>query len=153
MPQPSLTSQERRLAALCRALAVLYFAAALACALPLGEASRDSASLRSIAVAMTTALATACLVAAARPRERRHVVLAAVVAQLTAFALAAAYLLAGERAPMLVALAGINLPLFLITASAWRSAAPGVHGVPAREGPPPPEVEEQPKIQLKVSKR
>ena len=152
MPQPALTSQERRLAALCRVLAILYFAAALACALPLGESSVDSVPLLVIAVAMTTGLAAACLIAAARPRERRHVVLPALVAQLTAFALAAAHLLAGHGGATLVALASVNLPLFLLTAAAWRSASPGVHGVPAREGPPPPQIEERPQIQLKVSK-
>lgn len=152
MPQPPLTSQERRLAALCRVLAVLYFAAALACALPSGAVSLDSVPLAVFAVAMTTALATACLVAAARPRERRHVVLPAVVAQFTAFALAAAHLLAGHGGRTLIALAGINLPLFVLTAAAWRSAAPGVRGAHAREGPPQPQTEERPKIQLKVSK-
>ncbi len=150
MPQPSLTPQERRLAALCRVLAVLYFAAALACALALGM-SPESAPLAVTAVAMTSAVATACLVAAARPRERRHVVLAAVVAQLTAGTLAGAHLLAGHGGATLIALAAINLPLFVLTAAAWRSAAPGVHGVPAREAPPP-EAEPPPKIQLKVSK-
>jgi hypothetical protein len=152
VPQPPLTSQERRLAALCRFLAVLYFAVALACALPAGASFLDSVPLAVIAAAMTTGLATACLIAAGRPRERRHVVVPALVAQLTAFALAAAYLVAGHRGAALIALASLNLPLFVLTAAAWRSASPGVHGVPAREGPPPAQAEERPKIQLKVSK-
>jgi hypothetical protein len=152
VPQPPITSQERRLAALCRVLAVLYFAAALACALPVVAVSLDSAPLAVIAVAMTTAIAAGCLIAAARPRERRHVVVPALVAQFTAFALASAHLLAGHGGATLLAIAGLNLGLFVLTAAAWRSAAPGVHGVPAREGPPPAHTEEPPAIQLKVSK-
>ena len=153
MPQPPLTSQERRLAGLCRVLAILYFAAALAWALPVEAVSLASGPLAVIAVAMTTAIAAACLIAAARPRERRHVVVPALVAQLTAFVLAAAHLLAGHGGPALIAVAGINLLLFVVTGAAWRSASPGVHGVPAREGPPPAQTdEERPAIQLKVSK-
>lgn len=151
MPQPSLTLQERRLAALCRLLAVLYFAAALSFALPLGAASPEAAPGAVLAVAMMTAVAATCLIASARPRERRHAVLPAAVAQLTAGGLAGAHLLAGHAGASLTAMAAINLPLFVLTAAAWRSAAPGVSGAPAREVTPP-EAEEPPKIQLKVSK-
>lgn len=151
MPQPSLTVQERRLAALCRLLAILYFAAALSSALPLGAASLEAAPSAVLVVAMMTAVATTCLLASARPRELRHAVLPAAVAQLTAGALAAAHVVAGHAGAALTAVAAINLPLFVLTAATWRSAAPGVNGAPAREAPPPA-AEEPPKIQLKVSK-
>jgi hypothetical protein len=151
VPQPPLTIQERRLAALCRLLAILYFAAALASALPLGAASPEGAPYAVLAVAMMTAVATACLIASARPRERRHAVVPAAVAQLTAGVLAGAHLLAGHTGASLTAVAAINLPLFILTAAAWRSAAPGVSGASVREAAPP-EAEEPPKIQLKVSK-
>jgi hypothetical protein len=151
VPQPSLTVQERRLAAFCRVLAFLYFAGALLWALPPGSASLEAPSGAVLAAAMMTAVATACLIASARPRERRHAVLPAAVAQLTAGVLAAAHLIAGHGGATLAAVAAINLPLFVLTAVAYRSAAPGVQGEAVREAPPP-EAEEPPKIQLKVSK-
>lgn len=148
MPQLPLTAQERRLASLCRVLAVLYFGGAAASALLLEPPPLLAGIL---AISMMTAVGTACLVAAARPRERRHAILPAVVAQITAGGLAAAYLMAGDGSPGLAAAAAVNLPLFLLTTFVYRSAAPGVHSAPAAEAPPPA-AEEPPKVQLKVSK-
>ena len=149
MPQIPFTVQERRLAVFCRVLAVLYFAgAAGAWALWLLPPSPLAGIL---AVSLLAALGTTCLVAATRPRERRHAVLPAVVAQITTFALAAGYWMAGRRAPGLSALAVANLALFLLTFLLYRSAAPGVRSTPAAEGPPT-EALEPARIQLKVSK-
>ena len=152
MPQVPLSLQEKRLAALCRVLAVLYLAAAVTCAALLPTISPEAAPTAVLAVAMMTAVATACLVTAAGPRERRHAVLPAAVAQLTTGVLAVAHLSAGHGGTSAKVLAAVNLPLFLLTAAAWRAAAPGVRGVSTQEGPPA--VVEQPsEIQLKVSKR
>ena len=148
MPQIPFTAQERRLAAFCRVLAVLYFAAAAAFALLLQPLALLAGIL---AVSLMAALGTTCLVAATRPRERRHAVLPAVVAQLVTFALSAGFLLAGRRAPGLSAAAAVNFPLFLLTSFLYRSAAPGVRSAPAAEGLPP-EAESPARIQLKVSK-
>jgi hypothetical protein len=163
VPQPSLTSQESRLAAFCRLFALFYFAGALCFAL-FPDLTYRMATLDAetpffgsealfwnvLAVAMMTAVATACLVTAARPRERRHAILPVAIATLTSSALAAAHLLADGRSRALVAVLAADLPLFLLTLAVYRAAAPGVHSAPAREGPPP--IEEAPKIQLKVSK-
>ena len=151
MPHPPLTSNERRLSALCRALAALYFAAALGLGISLRSFAADPA-ISVLALALMTAVATACLVAAADPRQRRHAVLAAVVSQLTAAAVSGALLLGGTRSAALMWVFTLHLPLLLLTSYAYRSAAPGVRSAPAREGPPPPAEEEPPKIQLKVSK-
>ena len=163
MPQPSLTPQENRLAAFCRVFAFLSFAGALAfAALPewtyriasaggdFGVYGPESAFWNVLAVAMMTGTGTACLVTAARPRERRHAMLSVVVAKLTSSALAAVHLLGAGRSRALAAIFLTDLPLFLLTVAIYRSAAPGVHSAPARE--PSPAVEERPKIQLKVSK-
>ena len=104
-----------------------------------------------LAVAMMTAAATACLVTAARPRERRHALLPVLVAQLSCSTLAAAHLLGAGRSPALLAVFITGAPLFVITVAVYRAAAPGVHSAPAREAPP--QTLEQPaKIQLKLSK-
>jgi hypothetical protein len=150
VPQVPLSLWETRLAALCRVLAVLYLAAAVTCAALLGSVSPQAVAV--LAVAMMTAVATACLVVAAGPRERRHAVLPVVVAQLTTGVLAVAHLSAGQGGTALGVLAAVNLPLFLLTGLAWRAASPGVRGVSTQEATPP-EAEEPPKIQLKVSKR
>jgi hypothetical protein len=152
VPQVPLSLQEKRLAALCRVLAVLYLAAAVTCAALLGSLSPPAGAEAVLAVAMMTAVATACLVVAAGPRERRHAVLPVVVAQLTTGVLAVAHLSAGHGGAALAVLAAVNLPLFLLTTLAWRAAAPGVRGV-STQAAAPPEAEEPPKIQLKVSKR
>lgn len=152
MPQPSLTQNERRLAALCRVLAALYLAAALAFALSPKAFAAGAGFTAALALAMMTAVATACLVTAARPRERRHAALCVIVAQLTVVAAAAVLFAGGARSPALVWAIAIGLPLAAITAAAYRAAAPGVHSAPARELAPPALEEPAPKIQLKVSK-
>lgn len=154
MPQPEVTPQERRLAAFCRAFAVLYFAGAFwLAAFPGRIAPLDPPApplWNVLAVGLMAALATACLVTAARPRERRHAVLPVAVAQLASVALAAAHLIAGGRSPALTAVLAIGLPLGAVTLAMYRAAAPGVRSAPAREGPPA--AEPPSKIQLKVSK-
>src|SRR5437868_5569068 len=80
VPQLPLSLEEKRLAALCRVLSVLYLAAAVTCAALLGRVSSEAGAEAVLAVAMMTAVATACLVVAAGPRERRHAVLPVVVA-------------------------------------------------------------------------
>jgi hypothetical protein len=163
VPQLLLTPQERRLAAFCRLFALLYFAGALLfaafpeltyriatldpAAAPLGP---EAVFWNVLAVAMMTAVGTACLVTAARPRERRHAILPVAVAKLTSSALAAVHLVGSGKSPALAAVLATDLPLFALTLAVYRAAAPGVHSEPAREGPPA--VEEPPKIQLKVSK-
>jgi hypothetical protein len=162
--QPPLTPQETRLAAFCRLFAFLYFAGGLAfAALPeltyrlatagadLGSWEPEIAFWNVLAVAMMTGAGTACLVTAARPRERRHAMLSVVVAKLTSTVLAAAHLLGGGRWTALLAVFMTDLPLFLLTVAVYRSAAPGAHSAPARELAPSA-IEEEPKIQLKVSK-
>ena len=164
MAQPSLTPQESRLAAFCRILSFLYFAGGLAfAALPewtyrlasagadFGSSGAEAAFWNVLAVAMMTGAGTACLVTAARPRERRHAMLSVVVAKLTATALAAVHLLGAGRSAALAAVFMTDLPLLLLTVAVYRSAAPGVRSAPAREEPPA-HVEERPKIELKVSK-
>ena len=158
MAQPSLTPQENRLAAFCRVFAFLYFAGGLAFAV-LPEWTYRVASVYGpetafwnvLAVAMMTGAGTACLVTAARPRERRHAMLSVVVAKLTSSALAAVHLLGAGRSRALAAVFMTDLPLLLLTVAVYRSAAPGIHSAPARELPPSA-IEERPKIQLKVSK-
>ena len=151
MPQPSLTANEKRLAAVCRVIATLHFAAALAFLFSWRAFTADPLSAV-LAPAMMTAVATACLVAAARPRERRHAVLAALVAQATSAVVAAAIAGAGERSAALRWVLVTQVPLFALTAVAWRAAAPGVRSAPAQDAPPPA-VEEPAKIQLRVGKR
>ncbi|HYY51591.1 MAG TPA: hypothetical protein VE755_01910 [Myxococcales bacterium] len=165
MAQPFLTPQEMRLAAFCRVLAGLYFAGGLAFAvLPewtyriasaggdFGLYGPEAAFWNVLAVAMMTGAGTACLVTAARPRERRHALLPVVVAKLTCSGLAAVHLLGAGRSRALAAVFMTDLPLLLLTVAVYRAAAPGVHSAPAREAPPPAAIEERPKIQLKVSK-
>jgi len=163
VPQPTLTRPELRLAAFCKAFALLYFAAAAGFALvpdltyrlaTLGAPSVSSAEAtfwNVLAVSMMTAAGTACLVTAARPRERRHAILPVVVANLTSGVVAALHLFSDVRSRALTAVLLVDLPLFALTLLLYRSAAPGVHSEPARETPQPAE-EEAPKIQLKVSK-
>jgi hypothetical protein len=174
VPQPSLSAQERRLAGFCRFFAVVYFAGAAVFAFApqltlrvatLGAAARPTGAEAQfwnvLAVAMMTAVGTACLVTAGNPRERRHAVLPVAVAKLTSSAVAAAHLIASGHSPALVAVVATDLPLFLLTLAVYRMAAPGVRSAPAREAaqaPPGPQapqaaVEEPPRVQLTVSKR
>jgi len=160
---PPLTPQESRLAAFCRLFAVVYFAGALCFAISPGLSYRiatldgDAPALgpealfwNVLAVAMMTAAGTACLVTAARPRERRHAILPVAVAKLTSSVLAALHLAGGEGSRALVAVLATDIPLLALTLAVYRAAAPGVHSEPAREEPPA--IEDPPKVQLKVSK-
>lgn len=171
MPQPSLSAQERRLAAFCRFFAVVYFAGAAVFAVAprltlrvatLGAATHatdpEAQFWNVLAVAMMTAVGTACLVTAGSPRERRHAVLPVAVAKLTSSGVAAAHLIASGHAPALVAVVATDLPLFLLTLAVYRMAAPGVRSALAREAPQAPAdpqapAEEPPRVQLTVSKR
>lgn len=158
MPAPASSPQERRLAALCRLLAVAYLLGALAFAAApqlvyrsasfdgQGQPSAQTLFLRVLVAAGMAALATSCAVVAASPRERRHAFLPVVVAKLTASALAAAFLLRahGHGATALLLLLATDVPLFVLTALVYRAAAPGVHSAPAREGPASPEAPQAP---------
>ena len=165
MPPTPLSSQERRLAGFCRLFAIVYALGAIVFAvapqLTFRLATLDAAPLgwtaqaafwNVLAVAMMTAIATACAVTAARPRERRHAMLPVVVAKLTSSGLAAAHLasMKGPGSRALAAIIATDLPLFLLTVLVYRSAAPGVHSEPAREGPPA--AEERKPVQLGISK-
>ena len=151
MPLPELTAQERRLAAFCRVSAVTYFAgAACVVVLPLATPQAIDQAASALAAALLAAAATACLVTAARPRERRHAILPVVVAQVTACAFCAAHLLAGGLFPWLGPLLAIGLVLLALTVRVYRASAPGVHSEPAREGPPAEAP--APKVHLKISK-
>ena len=163
MSAPVLTPQESRLAAFCRLFAVVYFAGALCFAIFPGLSYRiatldgDVAGLgpealfwNVLAVAMMTSVGTACLVTAARPRERRHAILPVAVAKLTSSVLAALYLAGGQGSRALAAVLATDLPLLALTLAIYRAAAPGVHSEPAREGRPA--IGDPPKVQLKVSK-
>jgi hypothetical protein len=133
MPQPPLSATERRLAAFCRASAALYFALAAGCAMAawFGDAVGLSNSWNVLAVSLLISSGTACLVTAARPRERRHALLPVLMAQLTACALSLAHL--ASRGELTVLLASGTL--FVLTAFTYRSAAPGVRGEAAHERP------------------
>jgi hypothetical protein len=174
VPQPSLSAQERRLAAFCRVFAVVYFAGAAVFALApqltlrvatlgaaAGPGGAEAQFWNALAVAMMTAVGTACLVTAGSPRERRHAVLPVAVAKLTSSGVAAAHLVASGRSPALVAVVATDLPLFLLTLAVYRMASPGVRSARAREEPRAPSapqapqtpIEEAPRVQLTVSKR
>ncbi len=158
-----LTPQERTLQLFCRVFAVVYALGALGFGLtprltfrlvtldraPVGW-TPQAMFWNVLAVAMMTAIATACLVVAGRPRERRHALLPVVVAKLTSSGLAALHLVrfrsAGSMA--LIAIIATDFPLFVLTLLVYRAAAPGVHSAPAKEAPPP----EERKVQLGVSK-
>jgi hypothetical protein len=145
-------------------LAVVYFAATVCLAaspeLTYRIATLDPTAVTSfgpetafwnvLAAAMMAAAGTACLVTAARPRERRHAILPVVVANLTSSGLAALHLAGPGRSRALLAVLVAGVPILLLTLAVYRAAAPGVHSAPAREEPP--EDAEPPKIQLKVSK-
>jgi hypothetical protein len=162
MPQPELSPQETRLASFCRVFAVVYFVAGLGFAVApsltfriatLGRVAADVGPQAQfwniLAVAMMTAIGTACLVTAARPRERRHAILPVVVANLTTSVLALAHLKAlGLAAGAIIA---TDLPLFVITLLVYRAAAPGVRSAPAREAAPPAAETPAP-VQLGVTK-
>ncbi len=164
MAEPTLSPEEMRLAAFSRFFAAVYFAGALFFAvfpeLTYQIAALDGSAMppgpqtlfwQVLAVSMMTAVGTACLVVAARPRERRHAILPVAVAKLTSSVLAAVHLLGDGRSRALAAVLATDLPLFAITLFVYRAAAPGVHSEPAREAPQG--TEENPKIQLRVSKR
>src|SRR5262249_57979200 len=102
--------QELRLAAFCRVFAVLYFAGALWFAAVPRLATHIAAVdpvgppvWNILAVGLMAALGTACLVTAARPRERRHAILPVAAAQLATVALATAQLFSADRSLSLTA--------------------------------------------------
>jgi hypothetical protein len=154
VPQPPLTPQERRLAAFCRVFAVLYLAGAFGLAASSSLTNRFALLAPPVwhilAAGLMAALGTACLVTAARPRERRHAILPVAVAQLASVTLAAGHLVAAGRSPALATVVAIGIPLCALTLLMYRAASPGVHSEPARGGPPA--AEPPPKIQLKISK-
>ncbi len=166
MPDAPLTPQERTLQVFCRIFAVVYGLGAIGFAAlprltfrlvtlnraPVGWTAQAS-FWNVLACAMMTAIATACAVTAARPRERRHALLPVVVAKLTSSALAALHLLrfAGPGKLALAVIIATDFPLFVATLLVYRAAALGVHSAPAREGPPVDEKPEE-KVQLRISK-
>src|SRR5215469_16684292 len=96
MPQPALSPQEKRLAAFCKAFAVLYALGAVGFALTPNLTFRlvalnaappgwtpQAVFWNALAVAMMTAIATGCALTAASPRERRYALLPVIVAKLT----------------------------------------------------------------------
>src|SRR5260370_9748640 len=98
MPE-ALSPQERRLAAFCKLFAAVYALGALGFALlpqltfrlvTLGGApsgwTPQAVFWNVLAVAMMTAIATACAVTAARPRQWRHAPFPVIVAKLTSSA-------------------------------------------------------------------
>jgi hypothetical protein len=133
MAQPPLFATERRMAGFCRASAALYFTLAAGCAAApwFGGAAGLATAWSVLAVSLLISSGTACLVTAARPRERRHALLPVAMAQITACALSLAHL--GSRGELTVLLASGTL--FVLTAFVYRSAAPGVRSEPARQNP------------------
>lgn len=164
MADPALSPQERRLAVFCRIFAAVYLFGALGFAatprltfrlvtldaLPVGWTAQ-AMFWNVLAVAMMTAIATACALVAPHPRERRHMLLPVVVAKFTSSALAALHLVRfhGPGARALLAVIATDFPLFVLTLLVYRSAAPGVHSGPAKAAPAQEEV---PKVQLGISK-
>lgn len=163
MPPPTLSPQEKRLAAFCKLFAAVYALGALGFALAPQLTFRlitldgapsafppQAVFWNVLAVAMMTAIATACALTAARPREWRHALLPVIVAKLTSSVLALAHFLRmqGPGARAVAAIVASDFPLFVLTLFLYRSAAPGVHASAAREGPPP----DQAKVQLGISK-
>ena len=159
MPEVTLSRRELRLAAFSRVFAIVYALAAAAFAFfadPIFQlvAAPPSVFAGAFGAALCAAIATACGVAAARPRERRHALLGMVVANLTTSAIAAVELMKKSEDARRAAwvLLATDLPLFLAALIVYRGAAPGVHSAPAREGPQAePEVEAKP-VRLGVSK-
>jgi hypothetical protein len=135
MPDPAQT--ERRLALFCRISAVVYAFGAVSFAatprLTFRLITLDQAPVgwtaqamfwNVLAVAMMTAIATACWLAAKAPVERRHLLLPVVVAKLTSSVLAALHLISFHE-PGWQAVGAIILtdfPLFLLTFFAWRTS-------------------------------
>jgi hypothetical protein len=141
MPQPPLSPQERRLATFCRLLAAICILGAVFAAL--GPALYQLPAWNGLlGAALLASLATSCLVAAGRPRERRHALLA-VVAALFVITILGAF----QQRTLLWG----SVPLLLVSLFIYRSAAPGVHSAPALEGPPAaPEEPADRKIQLGI---
>lgn len=148
----TLSPQELRLQKFSRAFSVIYFLGALCfAAFPGltfriatldGESALLSAEARfwnALGVSMMVAIAVACAVVAARPRERRHALLPVVAAKLTSSGLALVHLaqIGGPGARSLWALLATDFPLFLLTLWIYRSASPGVHSAPATQLPAP----------------
>ena len=133
-----LPQRERRLALFCRLSALLYALGAVGFAATPGLTIRlltldrapvtDSAQAifwNVLAVAMMTAIATACWLAAQAPLERRHLLVPVIVAKLTSSALAALHLALfdGQGSLAIGAIIATDFPLFLLTLAAWRTAS------------------------------
>jgi hypothetical protein len=140
---PDLSQRERRLALFCRISALVYALGALGFAalprLTFRLVTLDAAPVgftaqavfwNVLAVAMMTAIATACWLAAAAPIERRHLLLPVVVAKLTSSGLAALHLIRFHEAGWLALLAIIltDFPLFVLTLAVYRTAERGAEG-------------------------
>lgn len=150
----NLSPQELRLQKFCRAFSMIYFLGALAFAAFPGLTFRlatrggESALLdaearfwNALGVSLMVAIAVACAVVAARPRERRHALLPVVAALLTSSGIALLHglQLSGPGARALWALVAVDFPIFLLTLWIYRSSAPGVHSAPATQRPEPAE--------------
>jgi hypothetical protein len=119
MARWDLSAQERRLANFCRVLAGLFFIGAVAF-LFYGE---------TFAAALLASMGTSGLVTAAHPREGRNAMLPVLVGLLVCGVLALFH--------RQWIVGGVSAGVFLISLFVYRSASPGVHSAPAREGPPP----------------
>jgi hypothetical protein len=137
---PDLSQRERRLALFCRISALVYALGALGFAalprLTFRLVTLDAAPVgftaqavfwNVLAVAMMTAIATACWLAAVAPVERRYLLLPVVVAKLTSSALAALHLVRfqgpGWQALLVILLT--DFPLFALTLAVYRTAERG----------------------------
>jgi hypothetical protein len=137
---PDLSQRERRLALFCRISALVYALGALGFAalprLTFRLVTLDAAPVgltaqavfwNVLAVAMMTAIATACWLAAAAPVQRRSLLLPVVVAKLTSSALAALHLVRfhGPGWQALLAILLTDFPLFALTLAVYRTADAG----------------------------
>jgi len=142
---PDLPQRERRLGLFCRASAIVYALGALGFAAtprltfrlltldqPLAGYTAQAMFWNVLAVAMMTAIATACWLAAQAPVERRLLLLPVVAAKLTSSVVAGLHLVR-FHAPGWQAAAAIVLtdfPLFLMTLGVYRAARRGGHESP-----------------------
>ena len=171
MPLPPLSPQELRLgrfAGLCSALYAVggvFFAVFPGATFRIAGLGSEAALTPEVrfwqilAVSMMAGLSVACAVAARSPRERRAALLPVLAAKLTSSSLAlVAFALAPAGAlhspwRALFAVVATDLPLFVVTAVVYRSAAPGVRlSAAPTQSPPEPAPEARP-VRLTVSKQ
>jgi len=130
---------EKSLSLICRIFAVMYAAGALGFAstprltfrlvtldaVPVGY-TPQAIFWNVLAVAMMTAIATACWLVSKAPRERAWGLIPVAVAKITSSGVAAAHLIrfheTGARA--IAAIIITDFPLFLLTVWVWRKAQP-----------------------------